>query len=121
MNEADKMLKEWRRSTHLTGLGIVVVAIVLGVVLFRADSAPIVLGALVCGAFWAWRVEEGHARLYRRFGGKDDDIHEVRESIKCPPERIRPAVRKGSCGVSGCGIKTPHSHVDDLSRRLSGH
>jgi hypothetical protein len=40
----------------------------------------------------------------------------IHESIKCPPERIRPS--RGICFISGCKIKSPHSHAEDLRRRL---
>lgn len=52
----------------------------------------------------------------------EDEMEETppkqRQSVKCAPERIRPTVKRGGCGVPGCPIKWSHSHVEDLARRL---
>jgi len=51
-------------------------------------------------------------------------LRRVRASLDSPrparslpePERIRPA--RGGCGVSGCRIRSPHSHVQALAELL---
>ena len=41
----------------------------------------------------------------------------ARPSVVCAPEVIRPTWTV-SCGVPGCGIKTPHSHVEAFVRHM---
>lgn len=41
---------------------------------------------------------------------------EHEQPARCAPEIIGPPI--GNCGVTGCRIKTQHSHVSDLVRRL---
>lgn len=53
---------------------------------------------------------------------EDDEVPEPapgRASVRCEPEQIRPPTkRKGECGITGCRIMKPHSHVDDLTKLL---
>ena len=59
--------------------------------------------------------------LWSRFLNKYHNpprMRKPRESIKCPPEQIRPIKKKGSCGIDGCKISVEHSHVLDLAKRL---
>lgn len=41
-----------------------------------------------------------------------------RRSVRCAPEIIRPIVVRGACGLRECRIASPHSHAEDLIRRL---
>lgn len=42
-----------------------------------------------------------------------------RPSVSCPPEVIAPnRTTKGYCGITGCKIGRPHSHVMDLIQRI---
>ncbi len=51
-------------------------------------------------------------------GVKKTNPFDIRESVRCPPEYIRPPTKKGYCGVTGCANMRPHSHAEDLARRL---
>lgn len=81
----------------------------------------------VATAWWIWWTR----RLHLKQEAKEKDIErglaeeamerhppQQRQSVKCAPERIRPTVKRGGCGVPGCPIKWSHSHVEDLARRL---
>lgn len=40
----------------------------------------------------------------------------TKPSVRCHPEQIRPP--RGSCGILGCAVVTPHSHVQALAEKL---
>lgn len=75
----------------------------------------ILLGVLAVGSYffqrWLWT---------RYFEKHPPRVRPLRDSIKCPPEYIRPPQpQRGNCYITGCKIQQEHCHAEALRKRLN--
>jgi hypothetical protein len=74
--------------------------------------------SILLGAILGYMYGKEIGEIYGRRKEREHAAHDKRPSVRCPPERIQP--NRGACGLNGCLINTPHSHVKDLVKRLRG-